>query len=106
MRLSAYRIAEEALTNAAKHADDSIIEIKLNMIPEGWLHLSVDDTGPGFDSENVRIGLGTLMMQDYAEMVGGHCVISSVPGRGTSILATLPLEALSEESPEKTKPSE
>ena len=45
-------------------------------------------------------------MQDYAEMVGGHCVISSVPGRGTSILATLPLEALYEEPPEKMIPLE
>jgi PAS domain S-box-containing protein len=92
VRLSAYRIAEEALTNAVKHAPGSQVAIRLNTIPEGWFHLVVEDAGQGFDFENSVSGLGTLMMQDYAEMVGGKCMIRSSHGKGTAIIATLPLQ--------------
>ena len=62
-RLAAYRIAEEALTNVVKHAD----------------------------ATSVTSGLGTVSMQDYSEAVGGGCTITSIPGKGTEVGATLPL---------------
>lgn len=101
VRLTAYRIAEEALTNAVKHAKESSINIKLTTLPEGWFHLTVEDNGPGFDIQIVANGLGTLMMQDYAEMVGGSCVIRSAPNEGTQIMTTLPLAGLDVEHPAK-----
>lgn len=91
VRLSAYRIVEESLTNALKHARESKVTIRLKTLPEGWLHLRVEDDGPGFDAEGASSSLGTLMMQDYAEMVGGSCIIRSAPGKGCEVVATLPL---------------
>ena len=91
VRLAAYRIAEEALGNATKHAKASRIAIKLELSSEGWLHLTVQDDGRGFDMESASGGLGTLMMQDYAEVVGGSCVINSAPGKGTEVTAAVPL---------------
>ena len=106
VRLSAYRIAEEALTNAAKYAQESKITIRLNALQEGQFRLNVEDNGPGFDPEKVSRGLGTLMMQDYAEMVSGSCVIRSTPRKGTEIVATLPLAELGVEPQEKMTPLE
>mgnify|MGYP001099231323 CR=1 FL=1 len=92
VRLSAYRIAEEALTNAVKHVPGSRVSMRLRIIRPGWCHLSLQDSGPGFDFEATESGLGTFMMQDYAEMVGGHCLIESITGKGTRVLVTLPIE--------------
>ncbi len=91
VRLAAYRIAEEALVNATKHAKASRITVKLELSSEGWLGLTVRDDGQGFDMESASAGLGKLMMQDYAEVVGGSCVISSAPGKGTEVTALVPL---------------
>ena len=102
VRLTAYRIAEEALTNAVKHAKESKVKIRLTTLPEGWFHLTIEDDGPGFDILTVSSELGTLMMQDYAEMVGGNCIIRSTPNQGTQVMATLPLAGPDVEHPEKT----
>jgi len=106
IRLSAYRIAEEALTNAFKYAREGKITIQMKTLPEGEFHLSIADSGPGFDSATTASGLGTLMMQDYAEMAGGHCAIRSTPGKGTEVMATFPLAAPLSEPQARMKPSE
>ena len=106
IRLSTYRIAEEALTNIFKHSKNSNVVIELEQLPEGCFQLTVQDNGRGFHVENESEGLGILMMQDYAEMAGGYCAVHSGPGEGTSVLATFPLEAPAAEHPEKTIPSE
>jgi len=100
VRLAAYRIAEEALVNATKHAKASRITVKLELSSEGWLGLTVRDDGQGFDMESASAGLGKLMMQDYAEVVGGSCVISSAPGKGTEVTAIVPLAESGVEYPE------
>lgn len=105
VRLSAYRIAEEALNNAAKSAAATKATIVLALGSNGWLRLEVADDGQGFDPECASRGLGILMMQDYAEVAGGQCRIRSCPGAGTEIVATLPLSAPHEESSERTSPS-
>lgn len=92
VRLAAYRIAEEALTNATKHAKASRVTVKLELSSEAWLHLTVRDNGRGFEVESASLGLGILMMQDYAQVVGGSCVISSTRGKGTEVTAEVPLE--------------
>ncbi len=106
VRLSAYRIAEEALTNAVKYARESRIIIEMKTLSEGWFHLSIKDSGPGFDSANTASGLGTLMMQDYAEMAGGNCIIRGTPGKGTEVIATLPFAEPLAEPQERTTPWE
>jgi len=101
VRLAAYRIAEEALTNATKHAKVSRVTVKLELSSEDWLHLMVRDDGQGFEVESASAGLGILLMQDYAEVVGGSCVIDSTPGKGTRVRAALPLVKPGGEHPER-----
>lgn len=90
-RLAAYRIVEEALTNVIKHARASRAVVRLELPSEKLLQLIVWDDGQGFDQASVSIGLGLVAMQDYAEAMGGQCVIHSAPGQGTEVSAILPL---------------
>ena len=90
LRLSAFRIAEEALTNVVKHAEASSVTIDLDR-SNGALKLRVSDNGRGFDSTKAAPGLGTGIMTDYAEVVGGECLVESGPGEGTAVALTLPL---------------
>jgi signal transduction histidine kinase len=91
VKLAVYRIAEEALTNAVKHAKASKVTVRLDASREGWLRLAVRDDGQGFDLESAPHGLGITTMQDYADAVGGECVVHSAPGTGTEVTAMLPL---------------
>ena len=100
-RLAAYRIAEEALTNVVKHANASGVTVKVDLIDHGRLRLMVRDNGQGFDAKSVASGLGTVSMQDYSEAVGGGCTITSAPGRGTEVVATLPLLEQGAQNPER-----
>jgi PAS domain S-box-containing protein len=100
VRLAAYRIAEEALTNAVKHAKASRVTIELSRSSEGWLDLIVRNDARGFDVAGAPAGMGILMMQDYAEVAGGRCTIHSGPGVGTEVIASLPLAGPAAGSPE------
>jgi len=94
VKLAAYRIAEEALSNAAEHAKAGHATVRLDTSREGWLRLTVRDDGQGFDAESAPAGLGVATMQDYADAVGGQCVVLSAPGAGTEVTAVLPLAPL------------
>jgi two-component system NarL family sensor kinase len=101
VRLAAYRIAEEALTNIVKHTKASVVIITLRQSPDEWLSLELRDNGQGFDTVSTAGGRGLMMMQDYAAVVSGSCTISSDPGKGTEITALLPLAAPDAAHPEK-----
>ena len=101
VRLAAYRIAEEALTNIVKHTKASAVSMTLKRAADNWLRLELQDNGQGFDMAGAAGGRGLMMMQDYAAVVGGSCTIKSVPGAGTEITALLPLSAPDAEHPEK-----
>ncbi len=90
VRLAIYRIAQEALVNAVKHAKANRIMVRLELFSPGWLRLRVQDNGHGFDSGSTSASPGILMMQDYAEVAGGSCVISSAPDKGTEVTAEVP----------------
>jgi signal transduction histidine kinase len=100
VRLAVYRIAEEALTNAVKHAKAAKVTVRLDASPEGWLRLTVKDDGQGFDAKGSPGGLGMATMQDYADAVGGECVVHSAPGMGTEVTAMLPLSRPGAKHPE------
>ena len=99
VKLAAYRIAEEALTNAAEHARAGHATVRLDTSRAGWLRLTVRDDGQGFHAESAPAGLGVATMQDYADAVGGQCVVYSAPGAGTEVTAVLPLSRLGAEHP-------
>jgi signal transduction histidine kinase len=100
VKLAVYRIAEEALTNAVKHAKAGKVTVRLDASREGWLRLTVRDDGQGFDAESAPRGPGMATMQDYADAVGGQCVVDSAPGVGTEVTAMLPLSRPGAEHPE------
>ena len=91
VKLAVYRIAEEALTNVVKHAKAGKVTVWLDASGEGWLRLTVRDDGQGFDAQSAPGGLGVATMRDYADAVGGQCVVHSAPGVGTEVTAVLPL---------------
>ncbi|CAN5516849.1 hypothetical protein BH23CHL2_BH23CHL2_05580 [soil metagenome] len=95
VRLAAYRITEDALTNILKHAEASTARIRLDLENDHQLRLTIEDDGIGFDlgpgGHPSGRGLGLEAMQDYASAVGGSCTTWSAPGRGTSVTAHLPL---------------
>ena len=99
-KLAAYRIAEEALTNVVKHANASKVSVRLETPFGGWFRLTVRDDGQGFALEESSEGMGIVGMRDYAESIGGECVILCAPGKGTQVTATLPLVVLEKELPE------
>jgi len=89
---AAYRIAQEALRNAAAHAGTGAATLHL-VRSNGDLVLRVSDTGRGFATEDpdAHQGLGLLAMQERAGYVGGTLRVDSRPGAGTTVEATLPI---------------
>lgn len=90
-----YRIAQEALTNVAKHAHASHVKVSVQTMPDG-VCMSVSDDGRAFDVDRVlmartRTHLGLLGMRERAEMVAGTLAIVSVAGRGTRVRVRVPL---------------
>jgi signal transduction histidine kinase len=84
-----YRLVQEAVNNAARHANARAIEVELKRDPES-VRVSVRDDGAGFDTRFVR-GLGLLGMEERVRRLGGRFAIESQPGRGTAIMAELPV---------------
>jgi signal transduction histidine kinase len=84
-----YRITQEALQNVARHAQAKTVHIELKENP-GRLVLSVHDDGIGFDAENVR-GLGTVGMEERLRQIGGVLRVTSQPGKGTTVVAEVPI---------------
>jgi len=90
VEVAAYRIAQEALANAANHAECSRVEARLEFTPED-VALTISDDGSGFDESAVRPGsFGLVGMRERAELVGGNLRIRSVAGVGTMIRFTVP----------------
>ncbi len=89
--LCVYRIAQEALRNAVKHAQADRVEVILNADLE-FLDLEVRDFGHGFDPAAGRrsAGLGLASMEERVRLVGGEISISSSPGQGTCIQVRVP----------------
>jgi signal transduction histidine kinase len=82
----------EALQNAAKHARGASAAV-IELWDEDSLRLEVRDDGAGFDPENVTAGVGFTSMRDRLAAVGGDLAITSSPGRGTRVAASIPIPA-------------
>lgn len=90
--LAAYRIVQEALTNIAKHAEASRVELTLR-VQGGKFELRVRDDGRGIDKTSDSRGYGLVGMRERTLAVGGEFQMTTGPGMGTTIRATLPLTA-------------
>jgi signal transduction histidine kinase len=90
-----YRVAQEALTNIAKHADAVLVKVTLQK-SAGAVRMEINDDGKSFQVERVLLAkhnnrLGLVGMRERIEMVGGSFHIESAPGKGTTVRAQIPL---------------
>jgi PAS domain S-box-containing protein len=94
--LAAYRIAQEAIGNALRHAQAGKIMLRL-AAADGTLVMEVVDDGRGFDLQAARLqaahgaSLGLLSMEERARLAGGTLGIRSAAGAGTTVTVRLPL---------------
>lgn len=82
-----FRIVQEALHNAVRHAGASRIDVRLTASERG-VTVTVRDDGVGFDPEDATVRgtrLGLTSMRDRARALGGHLTIDSTPGAGTTV---------------------
>jgi signal transduction histidine kinase len=92
--LALFRILEEALQNIAKHARASEVHVSLHR-SVNHVHLRVEDSGLGFDPDQVAFGLGLTSMRERIALARGYLSIRSVPGQGTRLIAIVPAGPLS-----------
>ena len=84
-----YRIVQEALTNVAKHARASRVQITIGECG-GDIELTVADDGMGFDTAQRSDGFGLLGMRERLALVGGTLAVESAPRAGTTLRAAIP----------------
>jgi signal transduction histidine kinase len=89
-----FRVAQEALTNVARHAQASRVEVSIQKLPDS-VCMKIKDDGKSFQVDRVLHGkgskrLGLLGMRERLEMVGGHFAVESAEGKGTTVIAQIP----------------
>ncbi len=93
VEIACFRLAQEALTNAARHAQAKYVDVRIERTGRGLL-LTIRDDGIGFDVQSTRAGacIGTSVglsgMEERIHLVGGRITIESAQGKGTEIRAT------------------
>jgi two-component system sensor histidine kinase UhpB len=92
-QLVVYRVAQEALSNAARHSGAGRVEVRLRRLDGGGVELTVADDGRGFAFDESEGGLGIAGMRERALLIGGELTIESRPGRGTTVRLTVPGES-------------
>ncbi|CAG0949311.1 partial Signal transduction histidine-protein kinase/phosphatase DegS, partial [Anaerolineae bacterium] len=90
VEVAAYRIALEAITNAVRHAHARECIVRFSVTNNHTLQLEIKDNGVGLPHERIA-GVGLNSMRERAEELGGTLVIESPLGKGTCVLARLPL---------------
>jgi PAS domain S-box-containing protein len=90
---AAYRIAQEAMTNVARHASANRVEVVLKN-NNGLLALAIVDDGQGFDARHLSEseGLGVAGMRERATLVGGTLEVNSIPRKGTQVYFRVPID--------------
>ncbi len=94
IRILLYRIVNELLTNAIKHADSDLIRIEISKDKKNY-NIKVIDKGRGFDYQDEtkltdKVGFGLFSINERMETVRGKLVIDSKPGKGTTATLNIP----------------
>jgi signal transduction histidine kinase len=92
-----FRVAQEALTNVARHAKSSTVTVKIAQA-KGLARMTITDNGKSFNVQRVLDAkgskhLGLLGMRERMEMIDGTLAIVSAPGKGTMLTAMVPFSA-------------
>ncbi len=95
-RTAFYRVAQEALSNIAKHAEADFVNVSLQR-HDGVIRMEIKDNGKSFSIERMlhtrkRKRLGLLGMRERMEMIHGKFTIESKPGKGTTVCAQAPIK--------------
>jgi signal transduction histidine kinase len=105
--IAAYYLVSEALTNAAKHAQASVVHVEVDTaegaLGNGVLRIAVRDDGAG--GAEFTGGTGLVGLKDRVEALGGTIEIESARGKGTALRATLPITA-SSSNPSRVIPAD
>jgi signal transduction histidine kinase len=88
-----YRIIQESLTNISKYAVATEVKLEITTI-KGYLRLTIQDNGKGFDLKQNTTGYGLQSMRDRSLALGGEFTINSAPGSGCKITVNIPLPRL------------
>jgi len=89
-RTCLYRVVQEALTNCARHAEATTIQITMQS-KKDTVCLSISDDGVGFDTGRARTGLGLVGIEERVKELGGSLAVDSWPSRGTLVRVEIPL---------------
>jgi len=89
--LAIFRIAQEFIQNTVKYARANHIEVKLDLTDEG-MELILADNGVGFDTNNVKEGLGMRNIHSRIEYLNGSIRWDSAPDKGVCLAITIPLK--------------
>jgi signal transduction histidine kinase len=89
VEIAMFRIAQEALTNVARHARATRAQIVFERAADRCI-LTISDNGIGFDRDGAGEGRGLAIMAERAQAMGGEVDLHSEPGRGTRVTASLP----------------
>lgn len=93
VQLTIFRILQESLNNARKHAEAGRVTVTVRFDDE-FMTMSVADDGKGFDTGTLKRGhYGVTTMRERASKVGGTTEIESAPGKGTKVVVRIPYEA-------------
>ena len=91
MQLVVYRVAQESLSNAARHSGADTVKVRL-LREGGRVELTVDDDGSGFTFDQAARGLGITGMRERALLVEGDVEVESRPNVGTRVTLRVPLQ--------------
>ena len=96
VELASFRIIQEALNNVKKHSGANNVHVKLEFTKTS-IKLVVSDNGKGFDkgtvkSQDIDGGYGLLSMKERVDLLNGRLDVISMPGKGTKIFASIPLQ--------------
>lgn len=90
IEINVYRIIQEAIANALKHAKASEVTVQINDLGNE-LTVMIEDNGKGFAPDRVERGMGLNNIESRAHRVGGQSGIDSHPGRGTTVSIQIPI---------------
>ncbi|MBC7451469.1 MAG: sensor histidine kinase [Cytophagales bacterium] len=93
IKVSLYRIAQEAINNGIKYSKSNVINIQV-VQENSFIRMNILDNGVGFDTKVATVGKGLYNMRERARLIGGKCLIKSVPGEGTEIIVEIPLKQI------------
>ncbi len=84
-----YRLVQEALTNAVKHAQATALTVRVSETPE-HVDIEVGDDGVGFDPDASVEGFGLIGMRERVSLMGGTFSVDSRAGAGTTVHCRIP----------------